>query len=111
MNSDDTTLANPEAEFQTQLRRQPPYGVVLHNDDMNTFDYVVDTIRTVFRYELEKCFQLTLEADQTGRSILWSGTLEGAELKREQMISRGPDPKVRDRGALPLKVTLEEMPQ
>lgn len=111
MNSDDTSVAYPEADVKPQLRRQPPYGVILHNDDMNTFDFVVDTIRKVFRYELEKCFQLTLEADQTGRSLLWAGTLEGAELKREQMISRGADPKVKDRGALPLKVTLEEMPQ
>lgn len=111
MNHDDTAVAYPEADTTTKTRRQPPYGVILHNDDINTFEFVVETIHKVFRYELEKCFQLTLAAHESGRSIVWSGTLEGAELKQEQMLSRGPDPRMKARGAMPLRVTLEELPQ
>ena len=106
-----TAIAVPEAEVETQRKRQPPYGVILHNDDLNTFEFVIETIRKVFGYDYEKCFKLTLEAHDQGRSLLWAGTLEGAELKREQVLSRGPDPVMKARGALPLKVTLEELPQ
>ena len=111
MSSEDTVVATPESIVENKPRRQPPYGVILHNDDINTFEFVIETLRKVFGYELEKCFFLTEEAHVRGRSLLWSGTLEGAELKREQVISRGADPVMKSQGALPLRVTLEEMPQ
>ncbi|MBI1246511.1 ATP-dependent Clp protease adaptor ClpS [bacterium] len=111
MNHGDTAVATPEADVETRSRRQPPYGVILHNDDINTFHFVIETLRKVFGYEMEKCILLTLEAHETGRSLVWCGTLEGAELKREQVLSRGADPEMKGQGALPLRVTLEEMPQ
>ena len=104
-------MNSEELSLQSRPKRQPPYGVILHNDDLNSFDYVIDSIRNVFHYELEKCYQLTLEAHETGRSLLWAGPLEGAELKQELLLSCGPDPVMRKKGALPLIVTLEELPQ
>lgn len=111
MSSEDTVVATPESIVENKPRRQPPYGVILHNDHINTIEFVVETLRKVFGYDLEKCFLLTLEAHDHGRSLVWCGTLEGAELKRELILSRGADPEMKGRGALPLKVTLEEMPQ
>lgn len=104
-------MNSEELSLQTRPKRQPPFGVILHNDDLNSFDYVIDSIRKVFHYELEKCFHLTLEAHETGRSLLWAGTLEGAELKQELLLSCGPDPIMLGKGGLPLTVTLEELPQ
>jgi len=111
MTESQTAVATPQSDTRTKPRRQPPYAVMLHNDDSNSFEFVIETIRKVFGYEIEKCFKLTLEAHEHGISMLWSGTLEGAELKREQMLSRGADPSMKDAGALPLRVTLEELPQ
>ncbi len=97
---------------QTQLKRQPPYAVVLHNDDDNGFDYVVEVLRKVFNYGLIKAFRLTLKAHINGRSIIWSGSLEVAELKADQVRSCGPDPRTRSsqRVALPLRVSVEPLP-
>ena len=58
---------------QTEAKRQPPYGVVLHNDDINGFEYVVGVLRKVFKYGRLKAFWLTLKAHVTGRSIVWTG--------------------------------------
>ncbi|NCB61552.1 MAG: ATP-dependent Clp protease adaptor ClpS [Gammaproteobacteria bacterium] len=58
---------------QEDTRRQPPYAVVLHNDDLNGFDYVIDVLCKVFHYERLKSRRLTLEAHETGRSVVWSG--------------------------------------
>jgi ATP-dependent Clp protease adaptor protein ClpS len=98
----------PEDETETRTKRQPPYAVVLHNDDVNGFDYVVAVLRKVFGYDEPKAFALTLQADQTGRSIVWSGALEVAELKADQIRSCGPDPRAP--AALPLRVTVEPLP-
>lgn len=97
--------ALPYGETETRTRRQPPYAVVLHNDDVNTFEFVVMVIRKVFGYPLLKCIDLMLEAHETGRSVVWVGPLEVAELKAEQIRSCGPDPARRD--ACPLGVSLE----
>jgi ATP-dependent Clp protease adaptor protein ClpS len=84
--------------------------VVLHNDDINGFDYVVATLRKVFRYGGPKAFLLTLRAHLTGRSVIWSGSLEVAELKADQVRSCGPDPYKVARGARPLNVSVERLP-
>lgn len=97
----------PETDADAQTRRQPPYAVVLHNDDLNGFAFVVGVLRVVFGYEVERCVELTLEAHETGRSVVWVGPLEVAELKADQIHSCGPDPAAKDKGAQPLGVTVE----
>ena len=105
------TIAPPEVEYDSEVRtrRQPPYAVILHNDDINTVEFVVGVLQKVFSYPLEKCVQLMLEAHTSGRSVVWSGSLEVAELKADQIHSCGPDPNQKGRGALPLGVTIEPM--
>jgi ATP-dependent Clp protease adaptor protein ClpS len=102
------TVAKPDEK--TKRKVQPPYAVILHNDDVNGFDYVVAVLRKVFNYDRAKARKLTLEAHEKGRSIVWSGQLEHAELKADQIRSCGPDPIMKARGALALKVTVEPLP-
>jgi ATP-dependent Clp protease adaptor protein ClpS len=99
--------ALPREETDTRTERQPPYAVVLHNDDVNTMDFVIAVLRVVFGYPVERCIELMLEAHEKGRSVVWVGPLEVAELKADQIKSCGPDPTRRDAGAQPLGVTVE----
>ena len=95
---------------RTEVKRQPPYAVLLHNDDINGFDYVVGVLRKVFGYGRLRAFWLTMKAHVGGRVAVWSGSLEVAELKADQLRSCGPDPNMRSRGALPLRVSVEPLP-
>jgi ATP-dependent Clp protease adaptor protein ClpS len=95
----------PDADTATRVRRQPPYAVVLHNDDHNTMPFVVLVLRKVFGYEVERCVELMMEAHERGRAAVWVGPLEVAELKADQMHSCGADPTAAK--AAPLRVTLE----
>lgn len=106
--TEQTTETDPVPA--TRPRRQPPYAVILHNDDINGFGFVVDVLAKVFRYARPKCYLLTLTAHVKGRSIVWSGVLEVAELKADQIRSCGPDPEKRSDGARPLRVTIEPLP-
>jgi ATP-dependent Clp protease adaptor protein ClpS len=96
----------PEQDTETKTRRQPPYAVILHNDDSNSMDFVVTVLRKVFGYSVEKCVELMLEAHQKGKAAVWIGALEVAELKADQIRSCGGDPGVKERGH-PLGVTVE----
>lgn len=93
-----------------KTKRQPPYAVVLHNDECNGMDYVVEVLRKVFHYDRVRAISLMMTAHLTGRCIVWTGSLEVAELKADQVKSCGPDPTMKSRGASTLGVTVEPLP-
>ena len=96
----------PEEETETRTRRQPPYAVILHNDDTNSMDFVVMVLRKVFGYTVEKCVKLMLEAHEQGKAAVWIGAREVAELKADQIHSCGADPSIK-KGGHPLGVSVE----
>jgi ATP-dependent Clp protease adaptor protein ClpS len=92
-------------------KRQPPYAVILHNDDVNGFDFVIGVLRKVLKIGYPKARLLTMQAHVAGRSAVWTGVLEVAELKADQIRSCGPDPMMKERGAQTLRVTVEPLPR
>ena len=110
----DQTIVQPKRAAKRELRektkRQPPYAVVLHNDHLNSFEYVIAVLKKVFGYSSAKAFWLTSKAHFLGSSQVWSGALEVAELKADQIRSCGPDPSMVARGALTLSVSVEALP-
>src|SRR5438067_2206172 len=90
---------------------QPPYAVVVLNDDDHTYEYVIDALCKVCHHPVEKAFQLAEQIDRTGRAAVWTGTLEVAELKRDQIRGMGPDLYAQNVVTYPLGVVLEPMPQ
>ena len=86
---------NPRERTKPVTHLLPPHAVILHNDPINGFGYVVETLIKVFRYGGGRAFWLTLKAHTAGRTIVWTGCLEVAELKAEQIRACGPDPEKR----------------
>jgi ATP-dependent Clp protease adaptor protein ClpS len=87
-----TLPARPVLEPEEKVRRQPPYNVILLDDDDHTFQYVITMMQVLFGYPPEKGFQIAKEVDSTGRAIVLTTTKEHAELKRDQIHAFGPDP-------------------
>jgi ATP-dependent Clp protease adaptor protein ClpS len=100
----------PREREKTKPKRQPPYAVVLHNDNVNGFDFVVACLRKVFNLSMPRAFMLTLKAHHSGRVIVWTGHQELAELKADQLKSCGADPLQAHLGARPLRVSVEPLP-
>ena len=86
------TATLPEVEQEQETKRQPPYHVILLNDDDHTFDYVIRMLKQLFGYEEEKGFLMAYEVHTKGRVIVCTTSLERAELKRDQIHAFGPDP-------------------
>jgi ATP-dependent Clp protease adaptor protein ClpS len=87
-----TLPAVPKTRPEERTKRQPPYNVVLLDDDDHTFDYVITMLQQLFGYPREKGFQMANEVHNTGRCIVLTTTREHAELKRDQIHAFGPDP-------------------
>ena len=71
----------------------PPYNVVLLDDDEHSYEYVIEMLKSVFAYPEEKGFMLAREVDSAGRVIVLTTHKERAELKRDQILGYGPDPR------------------
>src|SRR5664279_3386589 len=80
-------VANPtiEQEAQTEESLDLPWQVVVHNDPVNLMTYVTMVFQRVFGYPREKAERHMLEVHRNGRSILWSGVRERAELYVQQL--------------------------
>jgi ATP-dependent Clp protease adaptor protein ClpS len=100
----------PESRPSPRTKNQPPYAVVLHNDDINRFEWVIGVLTRVLRCGGMKAFWLVMKAHVGGRAIVWSGSLEVAELKAEQIRGVGPDPQKVSAGAMPLQTSVEPLP-
>ena len=101
-----TAEVRPQAEEKTRTQRQPPYHVIIYNDEEHTFEYVIGMLQKLFGHSLERAFLLTREADATGRAVVCTTSLERAELKREQIHAFGADPLMpRSKG--PVRASIE----
>ena len=91
-----STLTLPELESDTdrRTRRQPPYHVVLINDDDHSYQYVILMLKELFGHPVEKGYKLADEVDKQGRAVVFTGAKEVAELKQEQIHAYGPDPTI-----------------
>lgn len=94
--SDTVTLPTRKTKEQEEqkTKRQPPYNVVLLNDDDHSFDYVIAMMQQLFGFPREKGYQVALQVHTSGRVIVLTTTMEHAELKRDQIHAFGPDPLI-----------------
>jgi len=80
-------LETPTIEKQQATKQEidVPWNVVVHNDPVNLMSYVTMVFQRVFGFPREKAEKHMLEVHQSGRSILWSGVRERAELYVQQL--------------------------
>ncbi|HXX93931.1 MAG TPA: ATP-dependent Clp protease adaptor ClpS [Planctomycetota bacterium] len=84
----------PHADLDQETKLQPPYHVVLLDDDDHTYEYVIEMLGKIFGYGRDKAFQMAVEVDGTGRCNVYTDSLERAEFKRDQIHGYGADPRM-----------------
>lgn len=65
----------------------PRFKVLLHNDDRNAMEHVVQALMRVFRFGKDHCERIMLEAHRNGLALCTVEPLEQAELHRDQLGS------------------------
>jgi ATP-dependent Clp protease adaptor protein ClpS len=80
-----TTKEQTEARPKTRLA--PPWNIVVHDDPVTLMSYVTRVFRQVFGYTQEKAQRLMMEVHNTGRSIVWTGAREQAEVYAQKLQS------------------------
>jgi ATP-dependent Clp protease adaptor protein ClpS len=82
-------VESPTRDTETSSKQDVdlPWQVIVHNDPVNLMTYVTMVFQRVFGYPREKAEQHMLEVHRKGRSILWTGVRERAELYVQQLHS------------------------
>lgn len=78
-------------DAKNRPQRQPPYHVILLDDDDHTYEYVIGMLAKLFGHTTEQALQLASQVDNTGSVVVETTTLERAELKRDQIHAFGRD--------------------
>ena len=89
-NKTDGDTAVIDREVQRVRKTSPKYKVLLHNDPVNTMDYVVETLRQVVPQLSEQdALSIMLETHQTGIGLVITCDLEPAEFYSESLKAKG----------------------
>ena len=88
-----TATAEPKKRKRRKPKRSPskplpPWKVLLHNDDVNEFTYVIETIIVLTTLKPNEAIERTVEAHKKGVSLLLTTHRERAELYQEQFQSK-----------------------
>lgn len=75
---------NDPNEFMTDLKE-----LVVHNDDVNTFDHVIKTLIDVCKHEPEQAEQCTLIIHFKGKCGVKTGDYEFLQHLKSEIIERG----------------------
>ena len=81
-------LTTRPASTRPKPRNLPQWRVLLHNDDVNEFLYVIDTVIELIRVRRQDATLRVIEAHQSGLALLTTTHREHAELLQEQFMSK-----------------------
>jgi ATP-dependent Clp protease adaptor protein ClpS len=76
------------APVRPAIDRLPPWRVLLHNDDVNVIEDVINAIQEICKFNHIEALKRTLEAHQTGVALLFTTHREHAELVKERLESK-----------------------
>jgi ATP-dependent Clp protease adaptor protein ClpS len=79
------TLETPDIQTKDKSDLDSVWLVIVHNDPVNLMSYVTLVFRRVLGFSKQKAERHMLEVHNKGRSMVWSGSREQAELYVQQL--------------------------
>ncbi|AZA98826.1 ATP-dependent Clp protease adaptor ClpS [Chryseobacterium joostei] len=83
---------NPKRQYEEEVLvlddTDDVYKLVLHNDDIHTFDYVIDSLIEICKHTMEQAEQCTMLVHYKGKCTVKTGSLDVLKPMHEKLISR-----------------------
>ena len=82
----------PQREYEGDValleKEDEVYKIVLWNDDVNTFDDVIEALVEICKHTLEQAEQCTMLVHYKGKCTVKTGSLEELKPMHEKLLSR-----------------------
>ena len=85
-NSLDDLIVEVVKEAENGLQKSQ---LIVYNDDVNTFDWVIQCLMEVCSHTFEQSEQLSLIIHFKGKAIVKTGGLEALKSMKEELVLRG----------------------
>lgn len=105
-----TEKSKPEAsrpKGKKKPQKQPPYNVIIWNDEEHTIDFVIELLMMLFNHDFDTAAELTMKVHLEGRAVVFTTHKELAELKRDLVIAYKPHFAEAAANIGPLHATIE----
>ena len=79
----------PEEETDVLLEEDEFRSLIVHNDDVNTFDWVIDSLIKICKHSSEQAEQLTLLVHFKGKAFVKKGSFDDLKPMKDRFIERG----------------------
>ena len=83
---------NPQREYDQEIalleKEDEVYKIVLWNDDVNTFDDVIEALVEICKHTLEQAEQCTMLVHYKGKCTVKTASLEVLKPMHEQLLAR-----------------------
>lgn len=84
---------NPQRESQEEVllleANDQENKLVLHNDNVNTFDFVIECLVEICEHTIEQAEQCTMLVHYKGRCTVKTGDMEKLKPMHQKLLSRG----------------------
>ncbi len=94
------SLSNPNTELEEEIISLEDligtYSIVLYNDDVNTFDWVIDSLIDLCKHTPEQAEQCALLVHFKGKCKVKSGSYNELKPICEALLDRGLSAKLED---------------
>lgn len=84
---------NPQREYEEEIalmeHEDEVYKLVLWNDDVNTFDFVIECLIEICKHTPEQAEQCTILVHYKGKCTVKTGDMETLKPMHDKLISRG----------------------
>lgn len=95
------TIPGQVQEQLAEAALEPPYHLVLLDDDDHSYQYVIEMLGAVLGYATGKAYALACIVDAEGRAMIETGSHDQVTRHQRQIHAYGPDPRIsRCRGSM-----------
>ena len=85
----DVTKRNPDSRDLTSFSSGADHFLVLHNDDVNTFVYVIDSLVEVCGHDPVQAEQCAFITHHQGKCDIKKGEAVNLKLMQQSLLNRG----------------------
>lgn len=87
---------NPQEETETLVEESvnPGYSLLLYNDDVNTFDHVIESLVEICNHHLLQAEQCAVLVHYSGKCAVKNGSYETLEPMCTALLERGLSAKI-----------------
>ena len=84
-----STIEKIQEELDVLIQETKKHEIILHNDDVNTFDHVIDSLVDVCDHTLEQAEQCATLVHYKGKCAVKTGEYKDLELRCSKLLQLG----------------------